>query len=373
MGSFLISLASMRMNRLLLVMSVAAVCARAGTLAPIYGASGGTVTQVSVAALPTSLVGGWVLTAVRNGNGNLALTSWEDTGSAFVKLHSATAGAVSKVALAAPLSNVVVTAVVNGSGDLELISWQIASDGSLTRLSSLTAGPASTVSMDVVQNAPSVCTASRDVNGDLSVQVWNVSTGGIITLAASASGGPISTAAISSTVFSNQFFTAAKNSSGNLVVASWNYNGGGTIVQQGSNSAGAVKTVSTSFWNSDFNTYTDMATGVINGSGKLEMISWRVSESDGSITREGSANGDAGSQAVVAATGDGEAFSAIRDSSGNLSAYTWADAPVKIDNGYHTATAIASLAAIQSTYFGHVVTASRTSSGKLSMQVWQVF
>ncbi len=340
-----------------------------GHLIPVYGATGPAVSQIAVAECAGGLV-----TAVRNSSGKLLVSQWQDTGTNPFLLATGSAGVVSQVAVAAPYSNIIVTAVINGTNEIELITWKTGST-TLKRLASVNSTAASSISMSVFEDAsgPKVATAARDSNGNLSISVWYISPSGQITWDAGYTGPPVIEAAIAPTYFTDQLVTAVRTSSGDLQVTSWTYDlTANLIIQQGSASAGGVKQLSLGFWTSDAATYTDMATAVVNGSSKLEIISWRVTES-GAVSREGSANAEAASQVAVGTTWNLEAMTAIVNSSGSLGAATWIDAPVTLDVNDDTTSAITNVAIAQSASPNHMVTASRTASGTLALEVWEVF
>src|SRR5215469_14726837 len=124
-------------SRVALLGSILAAAA-AGAVTPLYRNSAGSISRTSIAYLGTP---GWVVTAVRNGGGDLEVIVWQDTATAIVRKGSATAGVIQEVAVAAAptgLPNSVVTAVVNSTGNLELIEWVVDSSGNVTRFPSLT-------------------------------------------------------------------------------------------------------------------------------------------------------------------------------------------------------------------------------------------
>ena len=129
-----------------------------------------------MALLPSNII----VTAVRNGSGNLELISWrlEPNGTlSRLRDSGSQAGSVSRVTIAAIDDSNVVTAVRNGGGNLELIGWSVASNGTLTRWgdSGSQAGSVSEISitaMDGPGPTNDVLTTVRDGSGNLLMISW---------------------------------------------------------------------------------------------------------------------------------------------------------------------------------------------------------
>jgi hypothetical protein len=122
-----------------------------------------------------------ILSAVKNGSGNLELIAWRcaptDTEVTQVSDSGSQAGSVSRVTIAAIEYSNVVTAVRNGSSNLELIGWSVASNGTLTRWgdSGSQAGSVSEISitaMDGPGPTNDVLTTVRDGSGNLLMISW---------------------------------------------------------------------------------------------------------------------------------------------------------------------------------------------------------
>ncbi|MGH7121447.1 MAG: hypothetical protein ACREFP_21060 [Acetobacteraceae bacterium] len=153
------------------------------------GRAAGTATNIALVALSATLLA----TAMRDGNGNLLLITWLlNTDGSFTRLGSSNpgggkpdqAGAVSIVKMAllgGSVTHRVVTAVRNGSGDLELISWTISADGkTITRDGpGATAGTVSEI--EIAVGFQGITTAVRDGNGSLLVIPWQLGSGGSFT------------------------------------------------------------------------------------------------------------------------------------------------------------------------------------------------
>jgi hypothetical protein len=75
----------------------AATAAAQPELTLVHTATAGALSQVSVANLKNN----WVVTAVRNGSGNLEVIVWHETSTALVRTSSKTAGAATAGAVAA--------------------------------------------------------------------------------------------------------------------------------------------------------------------------------------------------------------------------------------------------------------------------------
>ena len=152
------------------------------------GRAAGAATNIALAALSATLLA----TAMRDGSGNLLLITWSlNADGSFTRLGSSNpgdgkpnqAGAVSIVKMAVVgggRNHDVVTAVRNGSGNLELIGWTISADGTtVTRAGAgATAGSVSEIEIAV---GLGIATAVRDGNGNLLVIPWQPGSGGTFT------------------------------------------------------------------------------------------------------------------------------------------------------------------------------------------------
>jgi hypothetical protein len=157
------------------------------------GVGAGEASQIALVALN----GTTLVSALRAGNGNLLLISWrlEDDGQ-IVRLHDSggAAGEIGQiigqgnqpvyqppVALCRIDDGNVITAVRNGDGNLLLIGWSIAADGQFQRWpgdSGNQAGDVFEISIApfaVGDFATDVLTAVRDGSGDLLLIAWRVS------------------------------------------------------------------------------------------------------------------------------------------------------------------------------------------------------
>jgi hypothetical protein len=339
----------------------------AGSLTPQYSNSAGAVSAVSIAQLaPLEVV-----TAVRNGSGDLEVIVWQDTGTAIVQASNATAGAIKKVAIAPVSANQVVTAVANSTGNLELILWKVDSSGKITKqygtTYTLTVTRVSIIGLAV----GSFATATRNSSGDLDVEVWTAGASSF-SLTAGSSGGAVSEVAIAAlqyaSVIGSQFVTAVRNSGGDLEVINWIV-GSGTLTQGGHATLGAIKHLSVVAIGT-LATHTVYATAVINGSGDLEDIEWSVLGN--SVKELGSGTAGAAS-GVAICQGFPWAITAVRNGSGDLSVQQWDDKtkPFSEAAKYNTTSPVTAIAVAPDAFIGSMVTAVRNSSGDLEVTAWQ--
>lgn len=156
------------------------------------GTLAGEASQIAM----TAIGGNMLVTAMRAGSGNLLLISWAlNADGSFTRLgdsappdQPAQAGAVSLVTVAFIGNYTVVTAVRNGSGNLELIAWKVSTDGKIIHRqdpSGTSAGAVSEIALipfpgdPTSGGAPGVITAVRNGSGNLEVIGWKVLEGGI--------------------------------------------------------------------------------------------------------------------------------------------------------------------------------------------------
>jgi hypothetical protein len=336
-----------------------------------HDASAGAISRVAI----SSLKGDLIVTAVRDGSGNLKLIVWYvDATSNILRKGSASAGVISEVALTA-IGNRVVTAVRDGGGNLKLIVWEVDTNGNISRKGDASAGAISKVTVNSI-GSNRVVTAVRDGSGNLKIITWDVDTNGNISRKGDASAGAIS--AVSSTLLSpdptktfRRLVTAVRDGSGNLKVIAWDIDWTGKVVRKGDASAGAISKVAvTTYGPTTFHTF------VRDGAGNLKVIGWSISQY-GAITRLG--DNSAGAITEVAATGS---VSACRGGDGNLKLIWWDtvnDQPQYI--GSASAGDISQVAVTGGLSFinigvsfkaARVVTAVRDGGGNLKLISWHL-
>lgn len=146
------------------------------------GSQGGPVSELAATGFSAldQRAARFVVTAAKNGSGNLELNSWQPKSNGDLELlDTASAGAIGEVAITSfdsPVAEnlgVCVTAVRNGSGKLELISWQLHDDGSIHRLASASAGTATHIAIGPLRS-DIVATTCVDSNGNEKVITWRI-------------------------------------------------------------------------------------------------------------------------------------------------------------------------------------------------------
>ena len=257
----------------------------------------------SIAEVALSVIGRTAITAVRNGNGNLFMILWDvPLGLASLTRtwdSGTTAGEASRIAMALLPSNIIVTAVRNGSGNLELISWRLESNGTLSRLrdSGSQAGSVSRVTIAPVDDS-NVVTAVRNGSGNLELIGWSVASNGTLARwgdsgSQAGSVSEISIATMDGPGPTNDVLTTVRDGSGNLLMISWRPDSGsGTIERLPDGAAGTASDLSSCF------TVTDSGPKYIaamsNGSDNPELIAFDVVGAGASsgFVRTGDYSGD---------------------------------------------------------------------------------
>jgi hypothetical protein len=257
----------------------------------------------SIGEVALSVIGRTAITAVRNGSGNLLMILWNvplGLGSITRTWDSGTtAGEASRIAMALLPSNIIVTAVRNGSGNLELISWRLETNGTLSRLhdSGSQAGSVSRVTVAAIDNS-NVVTAIRNGGGNLELIGWSVASNGTLTRWGDSGSQAGSVSEISITAMdgpgpTNDALTTVCDGSGNLLMISWRPDpGSGTIQRLPDGAAGTASDLSSCF------TVTDSGPKYIaamsNGSDNPELIAFDVVGAGASsgFVRTGDYSGD---------------------------------------------------------------------------------
>ncbi|WP_428264838.1 M23 family metallopeptidase [Haliangium sp.] len=193
------------------------------------GAAGAPILDVAVATIYDPFEG--VVTAARDASGDLLLTAWEITPALqVIERGSATAGAVSEVDVAAIRvgfnTEHIVTALRDGSGDLKLIAWEVSAAGQITRLGDAAAGAATKISV-ASNNTGELVTGFRSGTGKLELIAWRLSAAGEFTRNGEDSAGNVSQLDLtrSFSVGGKRFaMPAVRDSLGDLEVIAWQVN-----------------------------------------------------------------------------------------------------------------------------------------------------
>jgi len=124
-----------------------------------------------------------------------------------------------------------------------------------------------------------VVTAVRNDSGNLELINWRTKSDGGLQRVATASAGAIDEVAIAtfdapSDANLGVFVTAVRNGSGNLELISWRLHDDGSIHRLASAVAGAAKHIAIGAVSSQI-----MATSCVDGSGHENVISWRIQQS----------------------------------------------------------------------------------------------
>jgi hypothetical protein len=148
----------------------------------------GEASNIGITAINSSML----VTAVRDGSGELLLICWRlNADGTFTRLGDSNpqgqprqAGAVSLVTITTVGNNIVVTAVRNGRGDLELIAWRISEDGrTIHRQNPVgeTAGAVGEIALTTFHNGETgqagVITAVQNGAGNLLLIAWTLEEG----------------------------------------------------------------------------------------------------------------------------------------------------------------------------------------------------
>ncbi len=269
-----------------------------------------------------------ILSAVRNGSGNLELIGWlsPPTKTVVVRMSDSgsQAGAIAEVALAL-IDRTAISAVRSGSNKLLMILWDVAAGmGAITRIwdSGTSAGEASNIAMAVV-GANIVMTAVRNGSGNLELISWQFETDGTLSRLhdSGSQAGAVSWVTITA-IDSSNVVTAVRNGSGNLEVIGWGVASNGTILRwaDSGSQAGAVTEIALTTI-PGANPTSDILTSVVDGAGNLKLIAWRPSPSAHTIERLFDREADAASVLAVCSTktaSGAKLITSMRTGSGTL-------------------------------------------------------
>ena len=293
---------------------------------PTAEATAGEATAVAVAALDDAEV----LTACRDGSGNLLLIGWSTPPGDFTITRAADsaglAGEISEVALAV-LGRWAVTAVRDGSGNLLMIPWEVAPGlGSITRTWDGTqAGEVSAIAMATL-GADMLITAVRNGSGDLELISWRLEPDKTVSRLhdSGSQAGEISAVTITALDGTN-VITAVRNGSDDLELIGWSVDGNGVLTRWPGDPglAGGVGFIALDTLTATINgaTVTTVLTAVTDDSGDLLLIAWNANPADGFTRLTDAAAGEAsllGITTTITAAGTPTVLVSMRQGSDNL-------------------------------------------------------
>lgn len=237
------------------------------------------------------------ITSVRAGNGALKLISWDVPGDRIMRLKDseAQAGEVSLVEATALDASTLVTAVRAGNGRLKLISWRLEADGAVNRLkdSGDQAGEVGAIAVAAL-GSPSrvVVTAVRTARGTLKMIGWNVGADGSFQRFPRdrefEAGSVSEIAMVRRTDLADGIFpqpgvvTAVRTGGGDLAVQAWSVTNGFQLVGDGTGQAGEARALAIAPAGPP-STY---VASMRNGSGDLALIAFQLGR-NGGLTRTG--------------------------------------------------------------------------------------
>jgi hypothetical protein len=250
----------------------------------------------------------------------------------IVRKGTATAGAVSDIAVTNSGPRGVVTAVRAGDGSLKLISWEVAGDGlSFQRLGDSANQAGEATDIDIARGRLFVV-ACRAGNGKLFLSSWSIEGGLVVRRGDSrdAAGNDrageaslISVVALSDDLF----LTAVRNGSGNLVLITWRLEASGELVRvaDSGSQAGTVGEIALVRVGPDGQGNHRAVTAVRSGDGSLTLISWAINQNGSGITRLSFASAQAGSADSIraVAVGQNQVVTSLRAGAGQLVLISW--------------------------------------------------
>jgi hypothetical protein len=254
-------------------------------------ATAGAVERIAMTRSPRGI---GVVTAVRSSNDELKLIAWEVTPSKnFIRRGDAAAGMSSEIAITridqgrsaaddetgAPGQFVgVVTAVRDGDGNLKLIAWEVTPAMELIRRGEASAGAVhgavAIASARVSTSRESLLTAVRTEDGNLKMIAWEINAQGELERKGEASAGAIGRVDLVRMV-DNDVVTAVRDGDGDLKLISWEVSPTGQVQRQGDTGAGSISQVALS--GRIIKGGKEFVVGALrDGDGNLKTIAWEL-------------------------------------------------------------------------------------------------
>ena len=273
-----------------------------------------------------------VLTALRNGSGNLELIMWyADSLDRTITRgpdSGTQAGAIDEVVMAL-LGRRAITAVRNGSGDLLVIPWKLETDGTLVRSENVNAqaGKASQIAIAPVSDTM-VVTAVRSGSGRLLLIPWRLEPNDKVLRLNHENPQGYAVSVVTIAPFDDaNVVTAVRNGSDQLELTGWRISADGDVVSRWpihptEGLGGDVSEIALAVLPAS-GPIRDVVTAVRNGSGNLQVIVWRMNLVDLSITRIAESEAGEASEIAVCSTvtspsGRSTILVSMRNGDGNL-------------------------------------------------------
>lgn len=290
----------------------------------------GEASSISVAQAGINIV-----TAVRNGSGNLFLISWQIDGNKLVRKadSGSLAGKASGIKIINLTTSLILTACRTGSGDLKLILWRVNAAGEFTRISDSAsqAGEVSEISLLKIRsnnNEHVVSTAVRAGNGTMKVITWAVSVSNNSIIRRGDSGSQIGEATNIQSALDqfSHLIVSCRSGSGNLALISMSVSLAAREISRIADTHSMAGEISV---NSIVTRNYGVVSGVKDGSGNLRLIKWRINAT-GQFTRLGDSASSAGEVGLIslkalANNPDAPLCTSVRDGAGNLLLISWDD------------------------------------------------
>jgi hypothetical protein len=294
-----------------------------GALTRRGDASAGAVSGLAITDWPG---GPGVVTAVRTGSGTLKVIAWAvDATGSVQRRGDGEAGGVKDLAVSSPDGFAgVVTPVVNASGKLEVIAWKLSNSGTFTRAETGSGGACTNVAVTALTKAGGTArcaVAVRTGGGNLKLITWGISSSAVTRLGEASAGGVTQIAITARATPNADVITATRGADGNLALIGWTVADDGTLQRISKATGGAASDIAVTTWKPDIHTYVVVA--LCGQSGELKLI---VCRNGADLARHGEILGVHASKVAVSLWGGGVVTS-CRDGQGNLRLDSWALQP----------------------------------------------
>jgi hypothetical protein len=255
--------------------------------------SGSLAGEIGLVAL--AVVDRVAVTAVRDGGGNLLMIAW-DLAPGLTSItrpwpDGSHAGEVSAIAMTRLRVDLLITAVRNGSGNLELISWRVESDATVSRLfdSGAQAGEVTVVEVTALDD-DNVITAVRNGSGELELIGWRVGGNGQLQRWSGGPGvaGEVGFIAVDTMApivggsVTPLVLTAITDGSGDLLLIAWSADPAAGFTRLADGAAGEAADLGITTITTTAGSPTVLVS-MRQGQGNLKIIAFQILEQDGDV------------------------------------------------------------------------------------------
>ena len=215
-------------------------------------------------------------------------------------------------------SNNVVTALRDGDGNLKLVAWMISNSGQVTRRGEAVAGPVKEIAMTPLPDGNGVITLTRGKQDDFKLVAWEMTGSLGLIRRGDIEAGAIRDMAVTTTQADFMgVVSATTGSDRKLKLIAWGFNAATkTLSRRGDVTAGEIKG-ELNIVRAQLDSNDIVVTAFCNDDANLQLITWQIL-ANGQIQRRDTITAGFASIVDLTAATDGRVIASVKDGDGNL-------------------------------------------------------